>query len=128
MLDDLWKLTSAAGHAAMQRCRAFRGWNRQQASQDLRARLGDFLADCWRVASDTLLGPLGRLYHRSMDGLASAFKTAVDATAGAADTFLRRPVTAGGRSVAVRFRRTTRNWFRRRPKPQPAGGPANQGA
>lgn len=107
-------LTSAAGHAAKHRCRAFRGWDRDEAAADLKAHLGNFLADCWRVASDTLLGPLGRLYHRSAVAVAGAFKSALDATAGAADTFVRRPVAAGGRSVAATVRRTAGKWFRRR--------------
>lgn len=107
-------LTSAAGHAAKDRCRAFRGWDRQQAAQDLTARLGDFLADCWRVASESLLGPLGKLYHRSVDSVAAAFRQAVDATRDAADTFVRRPVAAGSRQVTVRVRRSFRGLFRRR--------------
>lgn len=107
-------LTSAAGHAAKHRCRAFRGWNREEAVRDLRRRLGEFLADCWRVASETLMGPLGKLYQTSVDGLAAAFKKAVDATAGAADTFVVRPVTAGGRGVANGAQWTWRRIFPRK--------------
>ncbi len=103
-------LTSAAGHAAQHRCRAFRGWNREEAARDLKARLGDFLADCWRVASETLLGPLGRMYHKSVNGIAGAFKKAVDATVAVADTFVARPVAAGGRHVATGVRRST-HWL-----------------
>ena len=94
-------LTSAAGPAAQHRCRAFRGWNRAE---------GDFLADCWRVASETLLGPLGRMYHKSVNGIAGAFKKAVDATVAVADTFVARPVAAGGRHVATGVRRST-HWL-----------------
>ena len=107
-------LTSAAGHAAKHRCRAFRGWNREEAVRDLRARLGEFLADCWRVASETLMGPLGKLYQSSVDGLSAAFKKAVDTTASAADTFVVRPVTIGGRGVAHGVRWSWRRVFRRR--------------
>jgi uncharacterized membrane protein YcjF (UPF0283 family) len=107
-------LTSAAGHAAKHRCRAFRGWDRDEAARDLKAQLGNFLADCWHVASDTLLGPLGRLCHRSAGAVAAAFKSALDAAAAAADTFVRKPVAAGGRSVAATVRRTARKWLRRR--------------
>ncbi|MGB2820084.1 MAG: YcjF family protein [Phycisphaerae bacterium] len=110
-------LTSAAGHAAKHRCRAFRPWNRAEAARHLAARLGDFLADCGRIASQIVLGPFGRLYQGSADALAKvgdAFKRAVEATGAAADTFIRKPVAAGGRHVAVRVRRTTRNVFRRR--------------
>jgi uncharacterized membrane protein YcjF (UPF0283 family) len=107
-------LTSAAGHAAKHRCRAFRGWNREEAVRDLRARLGDFLADCWRVASETLMGPLGRFYQSSVDGLAAAFKKAVDATVSVADTFVAKPVVAGGRGVARGVRWSFTRVFRRR--------------
>ncbi len=107
-------LTSAAGHAAKHRCRAFRGWDRQEAARHLRARLGDFLNDCWRVASETLMGPLGALYHRSMDGLGSAFKRAVDATREVADTFVRKPVLAGGLHMGRGVRQSARWIFRRR--------------
>lgn len=107
-------LTSAAGHAAKYRCRAFRGWNREEAIRDLRARLGDFLSDCWRVASETLMGPLGKLYQSSIDGLNTAFKKAVDATVGVADTFVAKPVVAGGRGVARGVRWSFGRIFRRR--------------
>ena len=110
-------LTSAAGHAAKHRCRAFRGWNRQEAARRLGAQLGDFLADCGRIATQIVLGPFGRLYQGSADALAKiggAFKRAVEATGAAADTFLRKPVVVGGRNVAAGVRRTTRKIFRRR--------------
>ena len=107
-------LTSAAGHAAKSRCRAFRGWNRAEAARDLSAQLGDFLTDCGRIAREILLGPLGSLYHKSVNGIAAALKKAIDATVDAADTFVRKPVAAGGRSVAQRVRRTTRGLFGRR--------------
>ena len=107
-------LTSAAGHAAKYRCRAFRGWNREDAIRDLRARLGDFLSDCWRVASETLMGPLGRLYQSSIDGLNAAFKKAIDATVGVADTFVAKPAISGGRGVARGVRWSFGRIFRRR--------------
>ena len=110
-------LTSAAGHAAQQRCRAFRGWNRAEAAQDLAGRLGEFLADCGRIASQIVLGPFGKLYQGSADALAKigeAFSRAVEATGAAAETFVRKPVLAGGRNVALRVRKTTRSIFRRR--------------
>jgi len=110
-------LTSAAGHAARHRCRAFRGWSRQEAAQDLGARLGEFLADCGRIASEIVLGPFGRLYQGSAEALGKigeAFRQAAEAAGAAADTFLRKPVLAGKRHVAVRVRRTTRGIFRRR--------------
>lgn len=107
-------LTSVAGHACKHRCRAFRGWNQAQAAQDLKARLGDFLKDCWNIASESLLGPLGKLYHHSVDKIGSAFRAAVEATGKAADTYVRQPVASGGRQVAAGIRRSARGLFRRR--------------
>jgi uncharacterized membrane protein YcjF (UPF0283 family) len=102
-------LTSAAGHAAKFRCRAFRGWDREEAAQNLRAHLGNFLNDCWAIARDLVLGPAGKLYQVSADALkklAGGFKKAVEATGSAADMFVRKPVTAG-------VRRSTRWLFGR---------------
>ena len=110
-------LTSVAGHAAKHRCRAFRGWDRDEAARTLRAQLGDFLADCGRVAREVIGSPLGRLYEVSTDVLGkvgTAFKKAIDATCDAADTFVRKPVVAGGRHVANGVRSSTRWLFGRR--------------
>jgi uncharacterized membrane protein YcjF (UPF0283 family) len=38
-------MTSIAGHAAIDRCRAFRGWNAQQAKAGLLGNVGDFYSD-----------------------------------------------------------------------------------
>jgi hypothetical protein len=60
------------------------------------------------------MGPLGKLYHSSVEGLAAAFSKAVEATAGAADTFVAKPVAAGGRGVAQGVKWTWRRVFRRK--------------
>jgi len=50
-LDDIAQgigagfLTTITGHAAMQRCRAFAGWNPTQARESILSHLGDFYAD-----------------------------------------------------------------------------------
>ena len=105
------------GHAAKHRCRAFRGWSRQEAADHLGARLGNFLADCGRIATEIVLGPFGKLYRTSADALASfveAFKAAIETVGSIAETFIRKPVAAGGRSVVRRVKRTARSLFRRR--------------
>lgn len=38
-------LTSVAGHAAIQRCRAFREWDQEEAAQTIASKLGEFLTD-----------------------------------------------------------------------------------
>ena len=110
-------LTSAAGHAAKFRCRAFRGWDREEAARNLRAHLGNFLNDCWAIARDLVLGPVGKLYQVSADAvraLGNGFKKAIEATGSVAETFVRKPVTVGGRHVARGVRRSTRWLFGRR--------------
>jgi uncharacterized protein (DUF697 family) len=93
-------LTSAAGHAARHRCRAFRGWDRREAAADMRAHLGQFLRDCRQIAMDNLVGVVGRLYQSSTEKVGEALRTTFDAASDAADTFVVRPVAAGGRHVA----------------------------
>jgi hypothetical protein len=46
--------------------------------------------------------------------IAAAFKKAIDATVGVADTFVAKPVTAGGRGVGRGFQWSFKRVFRRR--------------
>ena len=117
-------LTSAAGHTAKLRCRAFRGWDRAEAQRHLGDMVGQYLKDCWQSASQCVwpivTQTAGDVTSAAWQKLREGFGAAVDATAEAADTFVRQPVTSGaeavansGRSVFTRARRAIRRTFRR---------------
>ncbi|MBN1845131.1 MAG: YcjF family protein [Sedimentisphaerales bacterium] len=48
-------MTSVAGHAAMDRCRAFRGWNEQEAKNRIRDRVAEFYADVRDICKKDIL-------------------------------------------------------------------------
>ncbi|MEJ5260182.1 MAG: YcjF family protein [Anaerohalosphaeraceae bacterium] len=83
-LDDIAQgigagfLTTVTGHAAMQRCRAFTGWNPQKARESMLSRLTDFYADVRDVFFKDVWG---LLVHKSD----RAFAAAKDTVAGALD-------------------------------------------
>lgn len=103
-------LTSVAGHAALTRCRAFRGWNEAEAQATLRSQLGLFMADIKKIVFDDMLPQLRRPVEalspeaarepgwsdRLRDGIAGA----IDDTTAVMDSFIRQPVVAAGRGVA----------------------------
>ena len=118
-------LTSVAGHAAMQRCRAFRGWNRQEAAKRLDGMGKQYLRDCWGAAVEHTLPilreKLSDIPSAAWTKIREGFGAAIDATAGAADSFVRKPVAAGvdtiangGRYAYLRTRLSVRRVFRRR--------------
>lgn len=116
-------LTSAAGHAAKHRCRAFRGWDRCEAEQHLSSMVGQYLKDCWSAARKSvwpiITQTIGDAGSSVWDKVQEGFSSAVDATAAATDSFVRKPVaaganavTSGGRSAYVRSKRSLRRLFR----------------
>ncbi len=115
-------LTSAAGHTAKLRCKAFRGWDRKEAERHLGEMVGQYLQDCWEAARQcvwpVVVETAGNATSVAWDKVKEGFGAAVDATAAAADSFVVKPVSAGagavangGRSV---FARAT-GLFRRKP-------------
>jgi len=89
--------TSVAGHAAIDRCRAFRGWDEQQAQVTLGRKLKTFLADVRGMLTEDVLPRMKvEVVERMKEGVANA----VDMTGEALDSFVRQPVAAAGRGVA----------------------------
>ena len=92
-------LTSAAGHAAMHRCRAFRGWSRQAAADDLGSKVGRYLQDCWKAALNRVMPILREtlvsVSNEAWNGVKDSVGAAVKATAEAADSLVRKPVAKG---------------------------------
>ncbi|MEN8128195.1 MAG: YcjF family protein [Planctomycetota bacterium] len=89
-------MTTITGHAAMQRCRAFRGWNEVEAKKHLLSHVGDFYNDVKDIFFKDVWSGI-----RSRAGSAAAEATdkvadAIDETGSVVDTFIRTPVKAAG--------------------------------
>ncbi len=95
-------MTTIAGHAAMDRCRAFKGWNAAEAKRHLLGHVGDFYNDVKDIFfKDVWQG----VRHRAGSAAAEVgnqVADAIDETGGILTSFVRTPVraaTAAGQSV-----------------------------
>ncbi len=114
--------TSVAGHAAIERCRAFHGWSEEEARNNMAARLRTFMLDLKGVVSDLVVPALrGRIEaelpeEKRTPNLTERIKTgigeAIDATSETVGSFVRQPVLVGYKGVsstgAVLWRETKR--------------------
>ncbi len=102
--------TSAAGHAAMERCAAFRGWNPVSAGRTLAGDAARFCGDVRRIFSEDILpiitrrlpAPVaGDAISSTADNILGGVRSAMDAAAAALATCVLQPAAAGAH-VAVR--------------------------
>lgn len=109
-------MTSVVGHAAMQRCEAFKGWNEQEAKDTLRSRAAGFFADVSDIFKKDILQknlkrflPLEAIEKIGLilDEMGSQVGTFVKVPFSAAVSATSTVVTAGGR-VTARSRRRLR--------------------
>ncbi len=98
-------MTSVAGHAAMDRCRAFRGWNEQEAKHNLRDRVSDFNADIGDIFKKdiwpTIKNRLG-LSKEKLEETLNGISAALGETGNAIASFVKVPVrtvTAAGKTA-----------------------------
>jgi hypothetical protein len=101
--------TSIAGHAAMDRCRAYRGWSRASARATIRDRLGIFLNDVKGIATDAVLPLLNARVEALApeapqrpdlcDRMRQGIVRAIDDTADAVELLVWQPAAATGRGV-----------------------------
>jgi len=126
-------MTTIVGHAAMDRCRAFRAWNERQAKDSLHNRAADFYGDVkdtfWVDVWPLMRSRAGAAAIDLKDRIASA----LDETGNAIGTFVKAPVNAAvyagaaaGRAATYSFRgiRGIPRVFRRK-KPM-AGTPQSE--
>lgn len=118
VIDDIGQglgaglLTSVAGHATMDRCAAFRGWNSEEEVQSLGARMGNFLTDVKNLFTKDLMPELKGPIRSSVspdeanqpgfwDTITRGVASAIDMTAKTVGFFVIKPATAGVQTVAA---------------------------
>ncbi len=117
-------MTSIAGHAAMDRCRAFRRWNPQAAKAGLLNRVGDFYADVRDIFFSDVWGFVKARSSQATDQAKDAIGQALDQTARTLTECVRIPVravAATGQSMAettVAGTKVIRHWFSRSKPPK----------
>ena len=87
-------MTTITGHAAMDRCRSFRGWNEVEAKKHLLSHVGDFYNDVKDIFfKDVWSGLRGRAGHVP-DEAADKVADALNETGSVLDNFVKVPVKA----------------------------------
>ena len=87
-------MTTVVGHAAMDRCRAFRGWNERQAKDSLKRRAVAFYGDVKDMFwIDIWPGMKARAGAASTE-LKEKVASALDETGNAVSTFVKVPISA----------------------------------
>ena len=95
-------LTSAAGHAAIHRCRAYRGWDRDDSMEMMASRIGKFFRDIHNIFKQDVL-PAMRYRVASLETwekLTSGVGVVFDKMGDIIKSFVRVPVSAGFRNRA----------------------------
>ncbi|NQT94410.1 MAG: DUF697 domain-containing protein [Lentisphaerae bacterium] len=98
--------TSVAGHATLDRCRSFRGWNEAEATSKIRIQLKDFGSDLAGIARDVVAPAMRQRLEAEipeenrgpdfMNRVKSGITEAVNRTGEVVDSYVRIPVFATG--------------------------------
>ncbi|OQY07485.1 MAG: hypothetical protein B6I25_01620 [Planctomycetales bacterium 4572_13] len=87
-------MTTITGHAAMDRCRSFRGWNEAEAKKHLLSHVGDFYNDVKDIFfKDVWAGVRGRAGAAATDATEKV-ADAIDETGSILDSFVKVPIKA----------------------------------
>jgi len=103
--------TSVAGHATIDRCRAFQGWNEEEAKNSVGPKLRMFMADLKGIVADVIMPalkgrieagtPEDRRAPNMIEKAKSGIGEAIDVTCETIGTCVRKPVSAGYRGVTA---------------------------
>lgn len=101
--------TSVAGHATIDRCRSFKGWNEAEATSRIRVQLKDFGSDLAGIARDVVAPAMKRRLEAEipeesrgpdfMNRLKTGITEAITRTGEAVDSYVRIPVFATGKKT-----------------------------
>ncbi len=107
--------TSATGHAALYRCRAYRTWNHYEAVEGLQGRFGDFVRDFKGIVWDLLPDVRGRINARApsqeveqpgfWEKVTGGISSSIDVVAEVGEGFVKLPTRVAAGGVVKRGRR-----------------------
>jgi hypothetical protein len=110
-LDDITQgigagfMTSVAGNAAIERCKAFKGWNAQEAQLRLRNHAAEFFADVkdifWVDMKHEIRSRIGDIPVNQWNKIKEGIAAVLDETCKVVGKFIREPVSKTGKGVAT---------------------------
>ncbi len=89
-------MTTITGHAAMDRCRSFRGWNEADAKRHLLSHVGDFYNDVKDIFFKDVWGGIRGRASATIPDAGEKIADAIDATGSLLDSFVKVPIKAAG--------------------------------
>lgn len=87
-------MTTIAGHAAMERCRAFKGWNAVEAKRHLLSHVGDFYTDVKDIFFKDVWQGVRRRAGVSAEDTGDKVADALNETGDSLTNFIRTPIRA----------------------------------
>jgi len=97
-------MTSVAGHATIDRCQAFKGWNAAEARARIRNLAGNFYSDVRDIFfKDTfplIKSKLGDVSAKQWENLKTGLGSALDETGNVVEKFITEPIINAGNSFA----------------------------
>jgi hypothetical protein len=110
-LDDITQgigagfMTSVAGNAAIERCKAFKGWNAQEAQLRLRNHAAEFFADVkdifWVDIKLEIRNRIGDVPVNQWNKIKEGIAAVLDETSNVVGKFIREPISKTGKGVAA---------------------------
>jgi len=110
-LDDITQgigagfMTSVAGNAAMERCKAFKGWNVQEAQLRLRNHAAEFFADVkdifWVDMKHEIRSRIGDIPVNQWNKIKEGISAVLDETSKVVGKFIREPISKTDKGVAT---------------------------
>ncbi len=94
-------MTTICGHAAMDRCRAFKRWDEAEAKKHLLSHIGDFYNDVKDMFFKDVWAGVRSRAGASATEAADKVADAIDETGSVVDTFIKTPVKAVGTGAAA---------------------------
>ncbi|MHC5083331.1 MAG: DUF697 domain-containing protein [Planctomycetota bacterium] len=89
-------MTTITGHAAMDRCRAFKGYNTEEAKRHLLSHVGDFYTDVKDMFFKDVWGGVRSRAGAVAEDKADKVAAAIDETGSSITNFVKVPVKAAG--------------------------------
>lgn len=94
-------MTSTVGHAAIQRCGAFRGWDAAEGAESMRSMIGRFVRDVGQIWNQDVLGSLRSRLGEQWETVRTGVGESITNLSSNAGDFVKMPAVSFGVGMAT---------------------------